>query len=170
MRLKFSAGACFVRKLATDHLETFQVGLQSVQPLNVSVSFAVPSGITGAPGGDGVLSVVAGADIFSRDKFISVYTSSGEKLGDLFRQESLQGLRSHASADFMLRTSSFGATDAPVPFHASTNCDTSSPITTTDKCSPADQRVRKCLEFCHSSQSTWVDRCFLYSGIWGRGT
>ena len=143
MRLKFSAGACYVRKIATDQIETFQVGLQTVQPLNVSVSFKVPAGPTGAPGGDGVLSVVAGADIFSRDKFISVFSGQGEKLGDLFRQESTQGLRSHMSADFMVKTGSFGPVDSPVPFHPATNCDTSSPIMTTDKCTPADERVRK---------------------------
>ncbi len=142
MRLKFSAGACYVRKLATDHLETFQVGLHTVQPLNVSLSFRVPAGSTGVPSGDGVLSVVAGADIFSRDKFITVYSGQGEKLGDLFRKESTQGLRSHIEADFMVKTSTFGSVDAPTPFHMITDCDTSSSITTTDKCTQADQRVR----------------------------
>jgi hypothetical protein len=141
IRLKFSAGACYVRKLATDHLETFQVGLHAVQPLNVSLSFRVPAGSTGVPSGDGVLSVVAGADIFRRDKFISVYSSQGEKLGDLFRTESAQGLRSHVEADFMVKTSTFGSVDSPIPFHSVTDCDTSSPITTTDKCTQADERV-----------------------------
>ena len=140
MKLRFSAGTCFVKKLATDKMETFQVGLMGAQPLNVSLSFRVPQGDTGAPGGDAALSVVAGADIFSLDSFISVFSEAGEKLGDLFRRESMQGLRSEALSNVMVRTSTFGATPSPVPFHPVSSCDTTSPVTTTDKCTPADQQ------------------------------
>lgn len=138
IKIKFSTAACFTKKLATDKMERFQEGLHTTQPLNVTLSFAVPTGTTGMPGGDAALAVTVGADIFGRESFISVYTKAGVKLGDLFREESSASLVSRTSGDLMLQTTSFGATDAPIPFRTATDCDTTSPVTKTDYCTPAD--------------------------------
>mmetsp|Transcript_55250 Transcript_55250/g.135299 ORF Transcript_55250/g.135299 Transcript_55250/m.135299 type:complete len:2074 (-) Transcript_55250:274-6495(-) len=158
IKLKFSAAACYTKKIATDKQEVFLEGFHAAQPLNIPLSFNVPTGSTGMPGGDGTLSVVVGADIFGLDKFISVYTPAGEKIGDLFRTESSGGLRSRMSDDFMVKTTSFGATDAPVPFRTATNCDTSSPITVTDMCTPADNQWRMGMEFVNYTDTLVIPR------------
>uniref|UniRef100_A0A7S1E593 Laminin IV type A domain-containing protein n=1 Tax=Hemiselmis andersenii TaxID=464988 RepID=A0A7S1E593_HEMAN len=163
IKLKFSTAACYVKKLATDKMETFMEGVHSTQPLNVSMSFSVPSGTTGLPGGDAALSVVVGADIFGRDKFMSVYTAAGVKLGDLFRQESSGSLRSRTSDDLMVQTTSFGATDSPTPFRTATDCDTTSPITKTDYCTPADTQWQMGETFVNYTDTLLIPRATIQS-------
>ncbi|KAJ1485025.1 hypothetical protein T484DRAFT_1795226, partial [Baffinella frigidus] len=139
IKLKFSAGVCYTKKLATDIRFEYLPTTHGPAPLTVGLQYTVPAGESGAPGGDAVLSVTVGADIFGLDKYISVYDASSNKIGDLFRKESMQGLRSHVSDDVMLRSGAFGAFDSPLPFHATTDCDTSSPITNAI-CTKADSR------------------------------
>jgi len=138
IRLRFSAGVCYTKKAATDVRATFESSYHGTQPLRLLVSYSVPTGPNGAPGGDAAFSVTVGADIFSLDKYLSVYDVNMNKIGDIFRRESDHTLRSHMTGDFMVKTTSFGATDAPLPFYQSTNCDTTSPITKTDKCTKPD--------------------------------
>ena len=140
IKLKFSAGVCFTKAAATDYSFEYLPQIHTPQNLNISISYSVPSGDVGQPGGDAAFSVTAGADIFGTDRKLVVYDKDLNKVGELFARESFQSLRSHVTDDKMVMTSSFGATDAPKPFHATTNCDTTSPILGSDVCTPADNQ------------------------------
>ena len=140
IRLKFSAGVCYTKKAATDYSFEYIPQIHTPQNLNISVIYSVPSGESGQPGGDAALSLTVGADIFGTDKKLVVYDKDLNKVGELFARESFQSLRSHMHDDAMVMTTSFGAKDAPTPFHLQSNCDTTSPILGTDKCTPADNQ------------------------------
>lgn len=160
IRLKFSAGVCYTKKLATDVRFEYLPTIDGPQPLTVGLQYTVPTGDSGTPGGDAVLSVTVGADIFGLDKFISVYDAENNKVGDLFRKESLQGLRSHVTDDVMIQTSSFGASDAPRPFQATTDCDTTAPITN-EICTKADNRYAMGSTFVNYTDTLRIPRAIV---------
>ena len=140
IKLKFSAGVCYTKSFATDYHFEYLPQIHTPQNLNISVAYSVPSGDTGQPGGDAVFSLTAGADIFGTDKKLVVYDKDLNLVGELFARESFQSLRTHMSDDGMVQTTAFGARDSPIPFHLKTDCDTTSPILGSDKCTPADNQ------------------------------
>eukprot|EP00960_Hanusia_phi_P001671 48493-Hanusia_phi.AAC.3 len=139
LRLKFTAGICYTKKAATDHKFYASANVPGSDPLNISVTYRVPPGSMGSPSGDASFSVTVGADIFSLNKYISVYDENFTKIGDLFRKESFESLRSHMQGNPMYATTSFGPVPSPIPFVNVTNCDTTSPVAPSH-CIPADNR------------------------------
>ena len=97
IKLKFSAGVCFSKSAANDFKFTYEPRIHTAQNLNISVTYSVPSGAIGQPGGDAAFSITAGADIFGLDKKLEIYDKDLNKIGDLFARESFQSLRTHIS-------------------------------------------------------------------------
>ena len=140
IKLKFSAGVCYTKSATNDLSFEYYPQIHTPQNLNISVTYAVPSGDIGQPGGDAAFSVTAGADIFGTDKKLVVYDKDLNVVGELFSRESFQSLRTHMSDDATVMTTAFGAKDSPTPFHLKSNCDTTSPILGSDRCTPADNQ------------------------------
>jgi len=88
MKLKFSAAACYVGKVASEDTWEFDVKKHEPQDLNVRVSFRTPKTAQGgAAGGHGALTVVSEGDFSSRHAYLSAVGEDGTVLGRLFHDE-----------------------------------------------------------------------------------
>merc|ERR1712159_660792 len=88
MKLKFSAAACYVGKVASEDTWEFDVKKHEPQELNVRVSFRTPKTAQGgAAGGHGALTVVSEGDFSSRHAYLSAVGEDGTVLGRLFHDE-----------------------------------------------------------------------------------
>lgn len=74
IKITFSAAACYSAKFATDKVYNFDASILATQPVNISLSFATPTGAAATPGGDATISVVTSASIFELNSQLEVWS------------------------------------------------------------------------------------------------
>ena len=92
IKITFSAAACYAAKYASDKVYQFDASVLSSQPVNISLSFATPTGAAATPGGDATISVVTTASIFELNSQLEVWSmypnnTLKSKVASLFSSE-----------------------------------------------------------------------------------
>jgi hypothetical protein len=92
IKITFSAAACFSAKYASDKVYNFDASVLTTQPVNISLSFATPTGAAATPGGDATISVVTSASIFELNSQLEVWSmfpnnTLKSKVASLFSSE-----------------------------------------------------------------------------------
>jgi hypothetical protein len=95
IKITFSAAACYSSKFASDKVYNFDASILASQPVNISLSFATPTGAAATPGGDATITVVTSAQIFELNSQLEVWSmypnnTLKTKVASLFSSEQFQ--------------------------------------------------------------------------------